>query len=64
MINGFHKFGIQKECPDVQVLNQDEEEEFTRLVKEFSSDVSASDSINFDMEVSTSKSLVDVESMA
>ena len=25
VINGFHKFGIWQECPDVQVLDQEEE---------------------------------------
>lgn len=47
MINCFHKCDFRKKCPSVQVLDQ-EEEEFTSLVKEFSSDVSPSDYIDFD----------------
>ena len=64
VINGFHKFDIRKECPDVQVLDQEEEEEeYAILVKELLLDVFASDSIKFDIEVSTSQSLVDVKSI-
>ena len=47
VINCFHKCDFPKKCPSVQVLDQ-EEEEFTSLVKEFSSDVSPSDYIDFD----------------
>ena len=47
VINCFHKCDFRKKCPSVQVLDQ-EEEEFTSLVKEFSSDVSPSDYIDFD----------------
>ena len=61
VINGFHKFDIRKECPDVQVLDQ--EEEFASLVKELLLDVFVSDSINFYIEVSTSQPLVDVKSI-
>ena len=63
VINGFHKFDIRKECPDVQVLDQEEEEEYAILVKELLLDVFASDSIKFDIEVSTSQSLGDVKSI-
>ena len=49
VMNGFHKFDIRKECSDVQVLDQ--EEEYAILVKELLSDVFASDSINFDIDL-------------
>ena len=47
VINCFHKCDFRKERPSVQLLDQ-EEEEFASLVKEFSSDVSPSDYIDFD----------------
>ena len=61
--NCFHKCGFRKEHPNVQVLDQ-EEEEFANLVKELSSDVSSSDCIDFDMDVATTRSPADVESTA
>ena len=48
VINCFHKCDFRKERPSVQVLDQKEEEEPASLVKEFSSDVSPSDYIDFD----------------
>ena len=62
VINWFHKCISRKEHPNIQVLDQ-EEEEFASLVRELSSDVSPSDYINFDMDVATSQSSVDVESI-
>ena len=50
VISCFHKYGIGKERSNVQVLHQ--EEGCASLVKELPSDVSPSDSIDFDMEAS------------
>ena len=64
MTNCFHKCGFLKERSEVQILDQEDEEEFACLVKELSLDVSPSDYIDFDTEFATSQSPVDVESIA
>ena len=64
VITCFHKCRFWKERHDLQVLDQEEEEEFVNLVKEPSSNVSLPDYIDFDMEVATSQFLAGVESIA
>ena len=54
---------FRKERPEFQVLDQ-EEEEFSSLVKELSPYVSPSDYIKFDMKIATSQPPVGVENIA
>ena len=63
MVSCFHKSGFRKERPDIQVLDQ-EEEEFVSLVKELSCDVSPLDYIDYDMEVAMAQFPVDVNCIA
>ena len=64
VINCFHRCGFRKEHPNLQVLDQEEEEEFTSLLKQISSDPSPSNYIEFDIELAMSQSPVDKESIA
>ena len=64
IVNCFKKCGFQKSQPDVQLTDFAEEEEFESLVKELSTDVSATEYIDFDQEVVTSKTLIDFKNIA
>ena len=64
IVNCFKKCGFRKSQPDVQLTDFAEEEEFESLVKEFSTDVSAAEYIDFDQEVVTSQLSTDVKNIA
>ena len=64
IVNCFKKCGFQKSQPDVQLTDFAEEEEFESLVKELSTDVSATEYIDFDQEVVTSETLIDFKNIA
>ena len=64
IVNCFKKCGFQKSQPDVQLTDFAEEEEFESLVKELSTDVSATEYINFDREVVISQPSIDVNNIA
>ena len=59
IVNCFKKCELQKSQPNVQLTNFAEEEEFQRLVKEPSTDVSAAEYIDFDREVVTPQNAID-----
>ena len=64
IVNCFKKCGSRKSQPDVQLTDFAKEEEFESLVKEFSTDVSAAEYIDFDREVVTSQPSIDVKDIA
>ena len=64
IVNCFKNCGFRKSQPDVQLTDFAEEEEFESLVKEFSTDVSAAEYIDFDQEVVTSQPSTDVKNIA
>ena len=64
IVKCFKKSGFQKSQPDVQLTDFAEEEEFESLVKELSTDASAAEYIDFDREVVTSQSSIDVKNIA
>ena len=64
IVNCFKKCGYRKSQPNVQLTDFAEEEKFESLVKELSTDVSATECINFDREVVTSQPSIDVKNIA
>ena len=64
IVNCFKKCGFQKSQPDVQLTDLAEEEEFKSLVKELSTDASVAVYIDFDREVITSQSLIEIKNIA
>ena len=64
IVNCFKKSGFRKSQPDVQLTDFAEEKEFESLVKELSTDVFAAEYIDFDREVVTSHSSIDVKNIA
>ena len=64
IVNCFKKCEFRKSQPDVQLTDFVEKEKFESLVKELSTDVSAAEYIDFDREVVTSQSSIDVKNMA
>ena len=64
IVNCFKKSGFRKTQPDVQLTDFAEEEEFENLIKELSTDFSATEYIDFDREVITSQPSIDVKNKA
>ena len=61
IVKYFKKCEFRKSQPDVQLTDFAEEEEFESLIKELSTDVSATEYINFDREVVISQPSIDVK---
>ena len=65
VINGFRKCGFRNkdQDADVQTLDQDNDEEFTNLVKELAGEVDPNDCVDFDKDIASSIPAVDAGSI-
>ena len=63
--NCFRKCGFLNKAQDgaVQILDQDEDEEFANLVKELAGDVDPDDYVDFDKDIASSMPAVDAGSI-
>ena len=65
VINGFRKCGFRNkdQDADVQTLDQDDDEEFTNLVKELAGEVDSNDYVDFDKDIASSIPAADAGSI-
>ena len=66
IINCFRKCGFRNKAQDgdVQILDQDENEEFAKLVKELAGDVDPDDHADFDKDIASSMPAIDAGSIS